>query len=763
MSSICESRSSSNPTSALLQDMIKEKRAETQRVNRAHEAGGRALHRGRPDTDGRDVQSSPLTTASARGRPGGPTRRSSGMAAKAPPAPKDMCLREMQEHLSKINKQNFDLKLEIFHRRQRNEVLEAKVEKLEVLEVENEDLRVANDDLVLRVQKRDSEISMREAAIEEAVGMICQLEARIEELEQDLRNDSRRIETPDPSQQPQEFQQSQNTASTKLPLPQIDHGSDDDGHLLPYLRQETPANVGTLTRALSKSPLQRPSFLRDNKSSTSALRNLYSSGNPSFASFPRPSSVFSDEDYDEDMDRQMLNSPRLSILSESGFSSIYGHLHEKMAIPQREAGTSTTSSSSKGNNRSAQRIAQCEARISNWVEESQQLERPTTPVRRSPKTPGNDHFSSISEVLEEVPDTNRAKGSLGLSPRSPTSTVDSGHKRQVKRFQGERSPTKSLRKSARAHDQLSSKAGSVLGRSHLPPTPDTMSTATIGGSSSTQSIITEKSIADGSLVPTNGYAALIQSERPQSANSKFAYQFSSAADQENGFETSDEELDSTQVERSEMGLSEAPSFIGGSIKAAQFFGNDELVRPSLSTHVTKTMFNGEGYSPKPLSRTFSYPSPTGTSRHFPNQLSSSSKRSSGVRSEKTVTSPPRSSPAQPRSPGSSQLASTVPYGAVVKTERGSKHYRSSSMRFRLPRLSSATASGNQSVTSRIFRRSNSQATNTPPTSQDISLPRPASGHKRPSLPRPSSLYGQPFPSSPLKSMLPQGMLTDAHI
>ncbi|KAL9124380.1 MAG: hypothetical protein Q9217_006282 [Psora testacea] len=764
LSSPYNSRSSSNPNSALLQDMIKEKRAQTQRASRTRDASSRTLNGARHELDDRDVQSSPLTAMTSRERPGQHVRRGSGMATKAPPAPKDMGLREMQEHVSKINKQNFDLKLEIFHRRQRNEVLESRVEKFEALAEENEDLRATNDDLVLQIEKRDNDIAMREAAIEEAVGMICHLEARIDDLEKNLKNDSRPVSDGVP------YPWSLETPSiTPATPPRIRHASQQNENSPNHPARETAQHADMLTTTSSRSPLRQPSFLRENKRSTAALRSLYSTANPSFATLQRPSSFFSDEEFDEDMDRQLLNSPRLSILSESGFSSIYGNLREKTASPQLDTCITNKSSASEANNGPSQRIAQREARISDWVEESQRVERPKTPLRRSPKPSANDRFSSIGEVLRETPSVLKENDADIASPQSHKSAVSSNGRPNEQRFQKELSPTKSLRKSARAHERLSSRAGSLFGGSHLPPTPDTMSTATVGGSSSTQSIITEKSMVDGALVPANGYATIVQRERPQSSDSKFGYQFSKEVGFYDGavLETSDEELESTKVERSELGsrsneagFPEAPSFIGRSVKATRFFGDDVPVRPSLTTHTTDLVLSGEGYPPKQPSRTLSYPSPTGSSRRASNQLASSNKRSSGVPSERTITSPTRSSPTQARSSASLQSTERLSYDAAVQTERDGKHPRGSSLRFRLPRMPSTNPTGNQSVTSRIFRRSNHQTTNTLPRTQDANLPQPVSRPARPSLPRPSSLYGQPSPPSSLKSMLPTAMLTD---
>ncbi|KAL8933394.1 MAG: hypothetical protein Q9211_005804 [Gyalolechia sp. 1 TL-2023] len=158
-----------NPPSALLQDLLREKKA-AQHARRMSETEQFAYKR--------QVQSSPLAP-SMPNRVDTAHRRTSTYTA-----PKEMGLREMEEYISKINKQNFDLKLEVFHRRQRNEALEAKAIKADEVESQNEELRQVNDDLLQELEKRD-------AAVQEAVTLICDLEARIDQLEKEQSSNQR--------------------------------------------------------------------------------------------------------------------------------------------------------------------------------------------------------------------------------------------------------------------------------------------------------------------------------------------------------------------------------------------------------------------------------------------------------------------------------------------------------------------------------------------------------------------------------------------
>lgn len=102
----------------------------------------------------------------------------------------------LPQYISKINKQNFDLKLEVFHRTQqvaglarkleRMHELEEEMKRLHGLEDEVQELRNAEEDNQRLRESNDvlnNEIDKRDHAVTEAVELICQLEARVEELE----------------------------------------------------------------------------------------------------------------------------------------------------------------------------------------------------------------------------------------------------------------------------------------------------------------------------------------------------------------------------------------------------------------------------------------------------------------------------------------------------------------------------------------------------------------------------------------------------
>src|SRR5690242_14418416 len=77
--------------------------------------------------------------------------------------------------VSNLHKQNFDLKLELFHRRERQTALE---ERVDALESDRKQMEDVNDKLMEELEKRDK-------AVEEAVAMILMLEAKVNQLFQE--------------------------------------------------------------------------------------------------------------------------------------------------------------------------------------------------------------------------------------------------------------------------------------------------------------------------------------------------------------------------------------------------------------------------------------------------------------------------------------------------------------------------------------------------------------------------------------------------
>lgn len=703
--------SGTHPTSALLQDMLREKKAQKQWIKNG--------------LDDRDTQSSPIASISAKDKFDTHARRGSGLGVRSVTMPKEMGIREMEEYVSKINKQNFDLKLEVFHRRQRTEILEAKVEKLQQLEGDNQELQSINEELLLELEKRD-------VAIQEAVNLICELEAKNEELQaavvkMDFTNSSSSSD-----REPAKLGNETMTSALSTISGTEQNGRSRDSGIDVQTEQVTSehslAAPDTLSPPKSISARRIPSFMRDMKKSTNVLRSMYSSdGNASFVSLGRPVSFFSADDDDDCMDQQMCNSPRLSILSESGFESIYGgHKDRTFSETEREDGIAEPHLPKlpDGN-------TQRESRLHKWLDER---DMPRTP---SPKGTAIDKVSSIGEVLSQAP--------TSFQERNAAETTSAGRQPHV-----QRAPEKGHSKQSRSHEKRTASptfAGPIFGSPALPPTPpDTMSTATLDTSSSTRSIITEKSMLDGTpyqVLPDIG------PHKPENTN---------------GSASPGPSRDITRKDLSAR-----------SDAARGITGSDAPSRPSLTICGADT-FGGESVSQ--ASRTLSYPSPSSRVRRLSAQRSPTSYRGSSSNSEKTVDQSPQRLRA-------GSAATVTPTKSTAKDDRpsplSSREPIVVSPITALPQLAaSPPAQRSSSLRSKIVRRFNRSSNNDTripnpsPKPQDSSTPSrppvtraPASTqHAR--VPRPASLYGQhpriPFPNpSPtyeLTSILPGMMLTD---
>lgn len=704
-----------NPATELLQDMIREKRAETQRAKKTYDPLARMAGGDKSDRAARDVQSSPSTAASARGRPSMGTRRTSGANGK-PMVQKEMGLREMSEHISKVDKQNFDLKLEVFHRRQQNEILEAKVEDLEARGMDYEDLQAKYEALLM-------ESDRQRLVLDDAVAQICELQGENEELQAMIGGHFAGLSSFESVNSGERSESLKEVRMTTPATPQQDSGRSTRPD--PPERQSSGRSMRLTT---SKRNLKIASPPREEKTKVTSLHSLYPAGdsrekiNPSLLSVNRPSSVFSGDEEEDVSDRQMLNSPRLSILSESGFSSIYGNCKDNNpASNHTDKDLSEDSPSpSRREKDPSKSSAHRDARIDRWIQEKQNVPTPTT---QTPKAGASERFTSIEQVLHKLPDLPSEHGrmpAVQIPQRQSSSAVKADGSQGSRKL---RSPTKA---STRREISLSSSNGSMTFGGKLPPTPDTMSSATIGGpSSSTQSIITEKSLLDHSQPPGKGYANLLAYGRPRTSDSDSPRSTKTTHNGLDGLGFGDEigshrpreddDLQSTGVQQGDHGLSTASPFMGRIDHQDSPTGvTTSHVRPALMTHQTDMFFNGEGFALVQPSRTLSYPTPGRISQQSSSPLSPSSQRSDRSRKSSRVNdkvahqfSPKKLSDAQDSitTPTKTFMKDDQAFSSAMQnTERGSP------LSSLAKQVTSDSATIAQPKTGRFafFRRSNSQ-------------------------------------------------------
>ncbi|KAM5350372.1 hypothetical protein ACJ41O_006877 [Fusarium nematophilum] len=207
---------------------------------------------------------------------------------------KGMGVKDMEQVISSLHKQNFDLKLELYHRRERQTALEEQVEGLESEKARMEDM---NDHLVQEMEKRDK-------AVEEAVAMIVVLEAQLEQFAQE-RAMVQQIE-----------------AEGQYSTPSFDPCYEDP---IPKTTSPDSARLEPGAKVITR----MPSFLSERSENTENLRNVYLGARGSVLSLPQVPEGGGDPEHGP----TALASPSLSVLSESSFVSIYGRKGHEPSVP----------------------------------------------------------------------------------------------------------------------------------------------------------------------------------------------------------------------------------------------------------------------------------------------------------------------------------------------------------------------------------------------------------------------------------------------
>ncbi|EOO00319.1 hypothetical protein UCRPA7_4222 [Phaeoacremonium minimum UCRPA7] len=425
--------------------------------------------------DLRVVHSSPARSATADGK----RPRSSGGSGESTKK-KGLGLKEMEQTLSTLHKQNFDLKLELFHRRQRQTTLE---EKVETLEKEKDEAESMNQALLGELEKRDK-------AVEEAVGMIVTLEARLEQLLRE-REMVRQVEEVD------NFFLSHSSSFS---------GGQDGA------TPRTKDMGATGSRDISRELARMPSFLSERSENTENLRNVYLGVRGSVLSLPRG------VDDARDGNLNGVNSPSLSVLSESSFLSIYGQKNnlDSSSPPDAEQTTALDGSSEKPT----------VVRTRNG--RSSSVSRIVTPtrMRRSGslgRTNTISAFSSINDVLEvdnqsplqrleKLEMTLTAMDEASRPPTQERSNHDAAP-RQSKNQPSRR--TKEEKREALRKVLTDAPYSKDINHAHiLPPTPDTISTSTLTRYKNSNDTLSQQR----SVTKERSYLALSESTTDHSAS-----------------------------------------------------------------------------------------------------------------------------------------------------------------------------------------------------------------------------------------------------
>ncbi|KAH9886382.1 hypothetical protein F4778DRAFT_786773 [Xylariomycetidae sp. FL2044] len=219
-----------------------------------------------------------------------------------------MGMKQMEKTISTLHKQNFDLKLELFHRRERQSALEERIERLEEAQREQNEM---HSQLIATMEMKDK-------AVLEAVQVIVELETKVANLVME-KEKVKLVETDG----------------------QYRHSSPDVEYIEPDM-VETPKGRTFSGSHLSgddaKSLDRMPSFLSEHSEHTENLRNVVLGRSQSSLMHHTRNISASSADPSE---IHRFTSPSLSILSESSFLSIYGAKDErdsqdKMGLPPAE-------------------------------------------------------------------------------------------------------------------------------------------------------------------------------------------------------------------------------------------------------------------------------------------------------------------------------------------------------------------------------------------------------------------------------------------
>lgn len=495
------------PASQYLQDRLQERRARNTRPKRSRQTDFGPRRAADDDifldeaehsrhAAARLYDSSPLTTGSRLGSDAGGNgynkRRSVGV-------------KDMDGQMDRLTKQNFALKLELDHRREHTlkiqeqlDAMKAQVKRAERLEEEHAELLRINSQLVDELEKRDK-------AVEEAMDIICDLEEKVVDIEERHSNTRPSTANADsgyagtetheqaPASSPPDLSRIPKTPrATRQPPPSASAAAQK---LHSVVNGQTPARIR-----------REPSVLSQKKPSTHALRSVYLETAQNLHPVKSFNSLLSKRDSRIDEENEVfLHSPRLSVLSESSFPSLYSP--KKQSSPERYAWEAPEADESLESPQAHFRQDSIN-RVSRWITDSDVVEetpsksnRISSPLSQhtergmsSPTLPSPSeqaHFQSLNDALSTASTAAAVPHEL-LQPVSYSKPYATKAEKQRARQVQQPRPISIVR--------------GIKGEPLLPPTPDSASTRMLRASRS--SIAGERSLLDVTPAAVKGYDAL---------------------------------------------------------------------------------------------------------------------------------------------------------------------------------------------------------------------------------------------------------------
>ena len=252
--------------------------------------------------------------------------------------------------ITKLHHENFDLKLELFYRRQQAGAIAQNLEKFENLRSHCKKLEGMNELLREEIRKRDMVLKDREAAIEDALHLISSMDAKIKELECKVRqlaanassgqksNLTSTCNVYEESKGKRDQKDAISTSGYHDPVPlNLNAGN------LPCMRKSSAQSKlsdaskpepNPITNVSPKLKSMRSRYSWESRSrplsSNKALRSFYANSNPSVLSSARPLTpdTLDGQQYDDNSEVFMLKSPStisaVSLFGESDFPSKFG-------------------------------------------------------------------------------------------------------------------------------------------------------------------------------------------------------------------------------------------------------------------------------------------------------------------------------------------------------------------------------------------------------------------------------------------------------
>ncbi|KXH51827.1 hypothetical protein CSAL01_06286 [Colletotrichum salicis] len=416
--------------STYLQDKLQRRREEADRLAAVRSTQDMSAS---VELPARHAQSSPVKGESVDGR----RPRSSGGNGESAKS-KGMGAKEMEATVSTLHKQNFDLKLELFHRRERQNALEERVDALESEKAQIDDV---NDKLLDELEKRDK-------AVQEAVQMIVTLEAQVETLLKE-REMVRMVD-----------------AAGFLALDDLES----------RLRSPTPKpRVADLARLEddAKTLNRMPSFLSDYTENTENLRKVYLSSRGSLLSLPR----LNTEGVDETDPRRGngMTSPSLSVLSESSFVSVYGEKEDQDRMIVADADEPHSMDGTLPHSGPPRKAS--------YGSDQSKIQRPPTTMstrssrpsrsRSTGRAPGPGQFQSLHDIIDHT-------SPLQKLARLDHTYLDSQPAQDSSPMAGRGQSQKQMKDAKHeALRKVTTDTPDSRPGEGLPPTPDTISTSTL--------------------------------------------------------------------------------------------------------------------------------------------------------------------------------------------------------------------------------------------------------------------------------------------